>query len=144
MRTEAASNPTCDHFGFSCRQRILPDLSNSDCLPGRAGGTPVGLAALCARERGSPRLPHVPSPSGIILSQSLAIRNDEASLPCSSVRSFGEAKGLARRGPIVASGAVVITRHRPRVVTSPLPAHAGAGEGRVGVASTPRRTAMLA
>ena len=43
MRTEAASNPTCDHFGFSCRQRILPDLSNSDCLPGRAGGTPVGL-----------------------------------------------------------------------------------------------------
>jgi hypothetical protein len=39
MRTEAASNPTCDHFGFSCRQRILPDLSNSDCLPGRAGGT---------------------------------------------------------------------------------------------------------
>jgi hypothetical protein len=44
MRTEAASNPTCDHFGFSCRQGILPDLSNSDCLPGRAGGTPVGLA----------------------------------------------------------------------------------------------------
>ena len=43
MRTEAASNPTCDHFGFSCRQGILPDLSNSDCLPGRAGGTPVGL-----------------------------------------------------------------------------------------------------
>ena len=45
MRTEAASNPICDHFGFSCRQRILPDLSNSDCLPGRAGGTPVGLAS---------------------------------------------------------------------------------------------------
>jgi hypothetical protein len=44
MRTEAASNPACDHFGFSCRQGILPDLSNSDCLPGRAGGTPVGLA----------------------------------------------------------------------------------------------------
>jgi hypothetical protein len=43
MRIEAASNPTCDHFGFSCRQGILPDLSNSDCLPGRAGGTPVGL-----------------------------------------------------------------------------------------------------
>jgi hypothetical protein len=47
MRTEAASNPTCDHFGFSCRQRILPDLSN---LPGRAGGTPVGLGAFwCPR-----------------------------------------------------------------------------------------------
>jgi hypothetical protein len=43
MRTEASSNPTCDHFGFSCRQGTLPDLSNSDCLPGRAGGTPVGL-----------------------------------------------------------------------------------------------------
>jgi signal transduction histidine kinase len=46
MRTEAASNPTCSHFGLSCRQGILPDLSNSDCLPGRAGGTPVGLAIL--------------------------------------------------------------------------------------------------
>ena len=41
MRTEAASNPTCDHFGLSCRQPILPDLSNSDCLPGRAGELPL-------------------------------------------------------------------------------------------------------
>ena len=48
MRTEAASNLTCDHLGFSYRQGILPDLSNSDCLPGRAGGTPVGLAMATA------------------------------------------------------------------------------------------------
>ena len=53
MRTEAASNPTCDHFGFSCRQGILPDLSNSDCLPGRAGGTPVGLAAKLVKAGGA-------------------------------------------------------------------------------------------
>ena len=46
MRTEAASNPTCDHFGFSCRQSKLPDLSNSDCLPGRAGGLPLDWASL--------------------------------------------------------------------------------------------------
>jgi hypothetical protein len=49
MRTEAASNPTCDHFGFSCRRRILLDLSNSDCLPGRGCGTPVGLGPLRCR-----------------------------------------------------------------------------------------------
>src|ERR1700722_1481933 len=90
MRTEATLNPTCGHFGFSCRQGILPDLSNSDCLPDRAGGTPVGIAALP-----QPRDAKFDgSGAGLPIALTVAVAMCETVGGTGTVRSTGEALDL--------------------------------------------------